>query len=87
MSLLVTDFRKAAKCVNRLYREREAYLTQADSLRGQAEYVRVNQVNRPLYDELMTRAADAVAWAIGLQPQIDRATKDLEQAISARKDW
>jgi hypothetical protein len=84
----MTDFKKAAKKVDRLYRERENYIGQADSYRKQAEYLRNTLGTKSTgYDELMIKAGEALAWSIGLQPEIERAAKELELSIIARKDW
>lgn len=81
-------FKKAAKQLDRLYRERESYLDQAEKYRVEAvELFRKTGRTTPAYTELMSKAQDAAAWAVGMQSQINQAGAELADAIGGRGDW
>lgn len=77
------DVRKVAGQLNRLYRERDQYLEQAADLKTKALAVRDAGGKPEEYNGLIDQYNEAVTWSIGLQPQIDKTTGELQEAIGS----
>lgn len=77
------DVKKVAGELNRLYRERDRYLEEAANLKNKALDVRQGGGKPEEYNGLIDQYNQAVAWSVGLQPQIDRASSELQQAIGS----